>query len=161
MLFSTGRSWEQSSFIKYLVDRRPIGRWQVHMVSWYDSWVLGLLLWPSKGSPRSVWLVRNSICLVSYRQCDSKSTFHHPLLLLLAQVIMVGSTKLALLPFHPDQTWKCPPNHGGRSYWERVLGDFTNRAYSKLYYDGDILHVTCEDGSDIRATVNHVIKPFT
>jgi len=39
--------------------------------------------------------------------------------------------------------------------------DFANRAYSNLYLKGDILHLTCKDGSDIRAIVNHVIQPFT
>ena len=39
--------------------------------------------------------------------------------------------------------------------------DFTNRVHSNLYFKGDILHLTCKDGSDIRAIVDHVIQPFT
>lgn len=44
---------------------------------------------------------------------------------------------------------------------ETKYDDFANRAYSNLYLKGDILHLTCKDGSDIRAIVDHVIQPFT
>src|SRR5436190_13593545 len=42
-----------------------------------------------------------------------------------------------------------------------VIVCFTNVACSNLYCEGDTLRLKCEDRSDIEATINHIIQPFT